>query len=77
MRLLIVGASRGIGLELVRQALQAGHAVTALARHPVHVPADQALLQVQAGDILATAAMLEAVARSGRRLPDHRQRSNF
>ena len=61
MRLLIVGASRGIGLELVRQALTAGHAVTALARHPVHVPADQGLLRVQAGDILATAAVLEAV----------------
>ncbi len=61
MHLLIVGASRGIGLELVQQALQAGHAVTALARHPVHVPGDQALLRVKAGDILSTAAMLEAV----------------
>ncbi len=61
MHLLIVGASRGIGLELVRQALTAGHAVTALARHPVHLPADQGLLRVKAGDIL------EAATADGRR----------
>ena len=32
MNILIVGASRGIGLELVKQALEAGHRVTALVR---------------------------------------------
>jgi len=32
MRVLIVGASKGIGLETTRQALDAGHDVRALAR---------------------------------------------
>ena len=32
MRVLIVGASKGIGLETTRQALEAGHQVRALAR---------------------------------------------
>lgn len=34
MNVVITGASRGIGLELTRQALQAGHQVLAVARHP-------------------------------------------
>ena len=32
MNILIIGASRGIGLELVKQAIDAGHKVTALVR---------------------------------------------
>ncbi len=32
MRVLIIGASKGIGLETTRQALKAGHHVRALAR---------------------------------------------
>jgi len=32
MKILIIGASRGIGLELVKQAIDAGHKVTALVR---------------------------------------------
>lgn len=32
MNILIIGASRGIGLELVKQAVDAGHKVTALVR---------------------------------------------
>jgi len=31
---LIIGASRGIGLETVKAALEAGHSVRALARQP-------------------------------------------
>ena len=61
MHLLIVGASRGLGLELVRLALAAGHTVTALARHPVYLPEDQGLLRIKAGDILEAATAREAV----------------
>ena len=32
MRVLIIGASKGIGLETTRQAIKAGHYVRALAR---------------------------------------------
>jgi uncharacterized protein YbjT (DUF2867 family) len=34
VNLLVVGATRGIGRQLVDQALVSGHSVTALARHP-------------------------------------------
>jgi uncharacterized protein YbjT (DUF2867 family) len=34
MKLLILGATGGIGLELVRQAIEYGHQVTALVRAP-------------------------------------------
>ena len=35
---LIIGASRGIGLETVRAALRAGHSVRALARSAAGIP---------------------------------------
>jgi uncharacterized protein YbjT (DUF2867 family) len=34
MKIIIIGASRGIGHQTVKAALAAGHSVTALARHP-------------------------------------------
>jgi len=53
MNILIIGASRGIGLELVKQAIDAGHHVTALMRdksvfdgHP------HKRLKVRQGDIM-------------------------
>ena len=43
MKVLVLGASRGIGLELVRQYLADGHAVTATARHDAGASALAAL----------------------------------
>lgn len=43
MKVLVIGASRGIGREIVRQCLAAGDAVTATARQPADVAALQAL----------------------------------
>ena len=37
-RVLIIGASKGIGLETTRQALEAGHQVRALARSAAAEP---------------------------------------
>jgi NAD(P)-dependent dehydrogenase (short-subunit alcohol dehydrogenase family) len=37
---LIIGASRGIGLETVKCALEAGHIVRALARSARRIPVD-------------------------------------
>lgn len=49
---LIVGASRGIGLETVKRALEAGHKVRALARSARRIPIDHPDLEKVAGDAL-------------------------
>lgn len=49
---LILGASRGIGLEAVKCALQAGHTVRALARSAGRVPLDHSRLTKVAADAL-------------------------
>ena len=52
MHVLIIGASKGIGLETTRQALEAGHRVRAFARSaPATAPADDNLEQAR-GDAL-------------------------
>lgn len=52
MKLLVIGASRGIGLDVVQQALEAGHEVTAVARNPSTFPVSHEKLKVIKGDIL-------------------------
>ena len=61
MKLLIVGATGATGLELMEQALEAGHAVTAFARRPAAVQLKHANLRVQQGDILDYSAVESAV----------------
>jgi putative NADH-flavin reductase len=53
MRVLIIGASKGIGLETTRQALEAGHHVRALARSATMVLSDPNLEKIR-GDALKT-----------------------
>jgi NAD(P)-dependent dehydrogenase (short-subunit alcohol dehydrogenase family) len=43
-KVLIIGASRGIGLETVRAALRAGHGIRALARSAARMPMQDANL---------------------------------
>jgi uncharacterized protein YbjT (DUF2867 family) len=52
VKLLIIGASRGIGLETVRAALRAGHSVRALARTAARIPIQDANLDKVSGDAL-------------------------
>ena len=52
MRVLIIGASKGIGLETTRQALKAGHHVRALARSAVGMPLSDPNLEKVRGDAL-------------------------
>jgi uncharacterized protein YbjT (DUF2867 family) len=51
-KVLVIGASRGIGLETVRAALRAGHSVRALARSAASIPIQDAKLDKVTGDAL-------------------------
>lgn len=52
MRVLIIGASKGIGLETTRQALDAGHDVRALARSATAITVSNPILEKMQGDAL-------------------------
>ncbi len=52
MKLLIVGASGGTGRELVKQALEQGHHVTAFVRNPSKFSLSHERLSVEHGNVL-------------------------
>jgi NAD(P)-dependent dehydrogenase (short-subunit alcohol dehydrogenase family) len=58
---LIIGASRGIGLETVKAALKAGHSVRALARSARRIRVDHPKLEKMAGDALKMATVKRAL----------------
>jgi putative NADH-flavin reductase len=66
LKLLVIGASRGTGRQVMQQALAAGHTVVALARDPARidipndVPAQQ--LSVVRGDVLDPSSLAPAMA---------------
>jgi len=51
LRILIIGATGGTGRELVRQALEQGHQVTALARKPKKMKLEHPNLRVVQGNV--------------------------
>jgi putative NADH-flavin reductase len=59
---LIIGASRGIGLEAVKVALKAGHSVRALARSARRIRVEHAKLEKMAGDALEMATVKRALS---------------
>jgi putative NADH-flavin reductase len=59
--LLVIGASRGIGLETVRSALRAGHSVRALARSAASMPIEDASLRKVSGDALDSDTIRNAI----------------
>ena len=59
---LIIGASRGIGLETVKAALEAGHSVRALARSARRISIDHPKLTKMAGDALEMATVKRALS---------------
>ena len=61
MNILIIGATRGIGENLLDQALSKKHHVTVLARNPAAIDRKDEHLHVLAGDILNSSAMDSAV----------------
>ena len=58
---LIIGASRGIGFEAVKIALEAGHSVRALARSARTIPVDHPRLEKISGDALEMETMKRAL----------------
>jgi putative NADH-flavin reductase len=61
MNILLIGASRGIGYELLQQLLSAGHHVTAILRNPLHLQISNDNLKVIQGDILDKRSVEEGV----------------
>ena len=59
--ILIIGASKGIGLETLRQALASGHSVRALARTAGRIPVNHIDLKID-GDALDFVAVRRALA---------------
>ena len=62
MNILIVGATRGIGRQLLEQALASGHSITALVRNPRRLATQHARLRVIKGDILDSHSVALAMA---------------
>lgn len=62
MKILIIGASRGIGKQLLELALEEGHEVTALLRSPDKLQIKNANLHVTKGDILDPSSVTNATA---------------
>jgi putative NADH-flavin reductase len=60
-KVLVIGASKGIGLEAVRRALEAGHAVRALARSASSIDLADPRLEKVCGDALIHADVVAAM----------------
>jgi putative NADH-flavin reductase len=60
-RVLIIGASKGIGLETTRQALDAGHTVRAFARSATEIIISDPKLEKHRGNALTTSDVTAAV----------------
>ena len=61
MKLIVLGATGGIGLEIVRQAIDRGHSVTAFVRSPDRLAAFQGRIGVEQGDLLNASDLERAI----------------
>lgn len=62
MKVVVFGASRGTGLEVVKQALDAGHVVTAFVRSPEKFTLSHENLTMFKGDAMDADAVEKAIA---------------
>ena len=61
MKLVVLGATGGTGMEIVRRALERGHSVTAFVRSPDRLTAFRNRIVVRQGDVLNGAELEQAV----------------
>lgn len=61
MKVLIFGATGTVGRELVTQALEVGHTVTAFARHPSKLEIEHPSLEIIEGDVMDSALVDRAM----------------
>jgi uncharacterized protein YbjT (DUF2867 family) len=61
MKVIVIGASHGLGAATVRAALAAGHHVTAFARHPENLNLSHAKLRRVAGDVTDHESVSKAI----------------
>jgi putative NADH-flavin reductase len=57
MKIALIGASGFVGQSLLNEALQRGHEVTAIVRHPEKITVTNPHLTVQQGDVMDTTAL--------------------
>ncbi len=62
MRVLVIGATGGTGREVVKQALERGHDVVALARKPSKIKIEHERLRVVQGDVMDAASVDAAMS---------------
>jgi putative NADH-flavin reductase len=62
MKLIVFGATGGIGSQVISQALATGHTVTAVARHPAAITTQHARLTVVQGDVLEPHTLDQPIA---------------
>ena len=61
MKLVVLGASGGTGLEVVRQAMERGHSVTAFVRSPDRLKPFRDRITVKQGDLLNSGDLQPAI----------------
>lgn len=61
MKLLVLGATGGIGIEILRQAIQRGHNITALVRTPAALEVFSNRIAVIPGDLLDRCQLTKAM----------------
>lgn len=62
MKFVVLGATGGTGLEIVRQAIEHGHSVTAFVRSPERLQPFVNRITLKQGDLLNSAELAKAIA---------------
>ena len=61
MKIVVLGATGGTGLEIVKQSLERGHSVTALVRSPERLRPFENRITVRRGNLLSSADLQQAI----------------